>query len=201
MLFSYSWFQIFTSFGTLTAVLCHTQYWTAMCGNQRCWHRSNIAADPGCVRCILSSTVCLSCVGITIRSTIRRKFSRTCNLFPTLYQYWAYEQFMAFWSRFSTKLSIRRMFLSFIVAAAMTCSRTTFRSFIQYSGVSFSIPVLFPWSKAATIPAVIISWLVSTCACCCLLWVIFVFIVGGSLFGDGSSCLRQVGSTRLKQWP
>ena len=35
-----------------------------MCGNQLCWHRSNIAADPGWVKCRLSRTVCRNWVGI-----------------------------------------------------------------------------------------------------------------------------------------
>ena len=51
-----------------------------MCGNQTCWPRSNIAADPECVRWMLSNTVWRSWVEIAIRSSISRQSSGKCTV-------------------------------------------------------------------------------------------------------------------------
>ena len=58
----------------------------------------------------------------------------------------------------------------------------------------------FPDPKPRLSPPWSFHGLFPICACFCLLWVIFVVIAGGSLFGGVSSCVRQVGSTRHKQW-
>ena len=59
-----------------------------ICGNQIFWQRSSMAAEPGCVRCRLSSTVCLRSVGRTMRSSTKRQSSLTCSRFRIRqYQY------------------------------------------------------------------------------------------------------------------
>ena len=110
--------------------------WTiekCMCGNHSCWHRANMAVDPGWFRCKLSSTVCLSCVGMTILSSISKQSSLTCCLFRMLNQYCAYEVTMGSQSRFLTKFMIGRKYLFFLDAALLIVSRVFFCSFRQYS--------------------------------------------------------------------
>ena len=58
-----------------------------MSGNHTCWHKSNIAANPGFVKCMLSSTVCLTCSRMTTLSSISKQSSATSGLFRMLNQY------------------------------------------------------------------------------------------------------------------
>ena len=89
-----------------------------------------MAAEPGCVRCRLSSTVCLSCVGRTMRSSIKRQSSFTCNPLRMLYQYPPNDNLSAPQSLFRTKLTSGLSFLSFRVAAAMKITPKIFWSFL-----------------------------------------------------------------------
>ena len=164
-----------------------------MFGNQIFWHRSNIAADPGCVRLIFSSTVWRSFVGITIRSWISKQSSRTCNLFRVLCQYFPYEIFVAFQSRFLKKLSCCCMFLSLLVANAMNYTPRTFCNFPLKKRRVLIHLCIFPWFKVATIPSVINSWLAFS-------YVLWFVKVEGSMLSCSPPWLHYVGSMRLTQY-
>ena len=95
VLFSFYWLEIL-----LCSVKCRqlSAIWNierCMCGNDTRWHESNMAADPGCVKCRLSGTVCLSCVGMTISSAISKQTSLTCSRFQMLNQFCPYEVLIA----------------------------------------------------------------------------------------------------------
>ena len=161
-----------------------------MGGNQTCWDRSNIAPDPECVIRMLSNTVWRSWVGVTIRSSISRQSSCTCNLFRMLYQCFFYEILIESQSHFLTKLSSGRIFVSSLVAAAMNFTPKTFCNLSLKSDVSSFISVWVSCSSVATSPSVISSWLASSCV-----W--WVVIVGGSMLGSSFSWVHCVWSARL----
>ena len=90
---------------------------------------------------------------------------------------------MASQARFFTKFISGRRFLSFLVAAAMNGTPSTFWSFRRNSGVSSSVSVAF--STVATKVSIISLWLASSCD--------KVVIVGGSTLGVVSSCKQRWG--------
>ena len=103
---------------------------------------SRMATDPESVGCGLSSNVCQSNLGRTIRSSINRHSSCTCSQILILYQYCPKSNFRASQSVFLTKFSSGRINLSFLVVAAMKFSPSSICKFFLYSGVSSSNSVL-----------------------------------------------------------
>ena len=158
-----------------------------MCGRNTCWQSFNMAADPDCVKCMLSNTVGRSLVRTNSLSSNSRQSSRICSRFLRLSQYWSSISFLE-------KLRSGRMFGPFFGAAAMNFTQRTFYSFQRKSGVSSSILVFVLSSIVASIPIVIRLRLVSNCVCC-----VFV-MVRASRFRMSSSWLHCIGSTRLTQY-
>ena len=158
-----------------------------MCGRNTCWQSFNMAADPGCVKCMLSNTVGRSLVRTNILSSNSRQSSRICSRFLRLSQYWSSISFFE-------KLRSGSMFGPFFVAAAMNRTQRIFYSFQRKSGVSSSILVFVLYSIVASILFVIRLRLASSCVCCVLV------MVRASTFGMSSTWLRCIGSTRLKRY-